>query len=271
MNRACKPAPFVIPGAEQWDVTSRSGRRYRIMTWFPVTPPPDSGFPVIYILDANAVFGSLVETIRLLCRGPHGIVPFAAVGIGYPTDQPLDRNGRFFDFTVEAGEHDPPPGKDRADWPPTGGAPLFLAWIEEELKPWIERLMPVDRSRQMLLGHSLGGLFVLYTLFAKREAFRFYAAGSPSIWWKRYDIVTRARRWIDVMVSAPPAETYLFLAAGEQEKPHMIQDASQMAGLLSASGIPGLTIEHCCFAGEDHLSVVSPFLVRSIRWAARYL
>lgn len=262
-------SPFAIPGAEQGEFVSRDGRRYRIMTWSPAPGAvPDAGCPVLYLLDANAAFGTAVETVRLLSQGPRGIAPFAVVGIGYPTDQPLDRDRRFFDYTVEAGEDDPAPGQARAAWPPTGGAPQFLRFIEEELKPLIERRLPVDRSRQMLLGHSLGGWFVLYTMLTKPEAFRYYAAGSPSIWWKRYAIVELARRWTESPPVAPPSRVSLFIGAGEQERPHMAKDARRMYELLSARAIPGFTVAHHRFAGENHLSVVAPFIVRAVRWAA---
>src|SRR3546814_19712655 len=52
--------------------------------------------------------------------------------------------------------------------PPSGGADDFLAFIEHELKPLIAQRYPVDARRQILFGHSYGGLFTLYTLFTKQ-------------------------------------------------------------------------------------------------------
>ncbi|UVI30460.1 hypothetical protein [Paenibacillus spongiae] len=44
------------------------------------------------------MFGMMVETLRLLGRGPHRIDPSIIVRIGYPTDQPLDGLRRFYDY-----------------------------------------------------------------------------------------------------------------------------------------------------------------------------
>lgn len=60
-----------IPNAEQWGLTSRVERRsYRIMIGHPIGDPPPGGYPVIYLLDGNSVFGTMVEALRLQCRRP---------------------------------------------------------------------------------------------------------------------------------------------------------------------------------------------------------
>ena len=41
------------------------GREYQIFISKPMVEPPPSGYPVIYVLDANSVFGTIVEAIRL--------------------------------------------------------------------------------------------------------------------------------------------------------------------------------------------------------------
>ncbi|MDR6881146.1 alpha/beta hydrolase-fold protein [Bacillus sp. 3255] len=49
------------------------------------------------------------------------------------------------------------------------------------MQPRVERDYAIDRKRQAILGHSLGGLFVLQTLFTRPQTFQTYVAGSPSI------------------------------------------------------------------------------------------
>ena len=63
----------------------------------------------------------------------------------------------------------------------SGGAPLLLRSLGEEIVPFIEanyRTSPADRG---LAGYSYGGLFVLYALFHKPEMFTRYFAGSPTM------------------------------------------------------------------------------------------
>lgn len=56
---------------------------------------------MIYLLDANSVFGTMVEAMRMQSRRPEktGVVPAVIVGIGYETDAPFDP-GRYYDFTL---------------------------------------------------------------------------------------------------------------------------------------------------------------------------
>lgn len=55
-----------LPHAEHWVMRSRAGnRRYRIIAAQPMGQAPPSGYPVIYLLDGNSVFHTMVETLRL--------------------------------------------------------------------------------------------------------------------------------------------------------------------------------------------------------------
>lgn len=260
---------FAIPGAEQRTVTSNRGAIYRIMVYKPDVPAPETGFPVIYMLDANSAFGSMAETVRLRTRGPHMLEPTVVVGIGYDTNQPFETNRRFYDYTVYADKTELPDRKDGSEWPTTGGADLFLTFIEEELKPLIEQEISIDRNRQTLFGHSLGGLFTLYTMFTKRQAFQVYAAGSPSIWWKNRFLFSLAERFAKEAQdsTSEPLQTSLLIGIGSEEKAEMIVDAKEMHDRLSSSNIPGLQVQYRCFDEENHLSVILPFIGLVIRSA----
>lgn len=90
----------VLARAEHWVMHSRGGRRYRIITAQPTGPAPPSGYPVIYLLDGNSVFHTMVEMLRLQCHRPDktGILPAVVVGIGYETEGQY-ASDRFYDYT----------------------------------------------------------------------------------------------------------------------------------------------------------------------------
>lgn len=269
MKQTEKRSAFAIPGAEQRTVISNRGASYRIMVYKPEVPAPETGFPVIYMLDANSAFGSMAETVRLQTRGPHMLEPAVVVGIGYDTDQPIETNRRFYDYTVYADKTELPNRKDGSEWPTTGGADVFLTFIEEELKPLIEQEISIDRNRQTLFGHSLGGLFTLYTMFTKRQAFQVYAAGSPSIWWKNQFLFPLAERFAKEAQesTAEPIQTSLLIGIGSEEKAEMVVDAKEMYERLSSSNIPGMQVQYRCFDDEGHLSVLLPYIGLVIRSA----
>ncbi|MCQ4257161.1 alpha/beta hydrolase-fold protein [Stutzerimonas stutzeri] len=73
------------------------------------------------------------------------------------------------DYTPNAENRQRLPGLES---PPSGGADEFLAFIEHELKLLIAKLYTVEVRRQALFGHSYCGLFTLYTLLTKSQAFQ---------------------------------------------------------------------------------------------------
>jgi predicted alpha/beta superfamily hydrolase len=67
--------------------------------------------------------------------------------------------------------------------PQTGGADQFLAFMKQELFPFIESNYKADGKNRTLMGSSGGGVFTLYTLFTQPDMFTGYAAASPYIPW----------------------------------------------------------------------------------------
>ena len=72
-----------IPRSLTHHVRSRRGRDYRLWLAWPQQPPPSAGYPVIYVLDANATFGTFVEAIRMRAHRPDatGVGPAIVAGI----------------------------------------------------------------------------------------------------------------------------------------------------------------------------------------------
>ncbi|WP_158541691.1 alpha/beta hydrolase [Pelagibacterium lacus] len=180
---------------------SVDGTTYRISIALPGGPTPAGGFPVLYLLDADAGFATVVETHRRLSRRPDatGVAPAVIVGIGHG-------GGGLYD-----------PGRRERDYVPralqsshTDGAEAFLNFIETRLKPDIGATLAVDPRRQALIGHSLSGYFTLWTLVRHPGAFQSYAAISPSLW-----------RDEGLMADIPAIRgdiSSVFIAAGEWEE-----------------------------------------------------
>ncbi|MDR9800262.1 alpha/beta hydrolase [Bacillus paralicheniformis] len=267
---AAECIPVVIPGTEQRCMRSTDGSRtYRIFIAKPFGEPPPAGYPVIYLLDANSVFGTMVEALRMQSRRPDktGVVPAVIVGIGYETDAPFDR-GRYYDFTLPDSGAELPRRPDGADWPEPGGAKAFLSFIEQQLKPEIEQEFTIDVKRQAIFGHSLGGLFVLQTLFTKPALFQTYIAGSPSIHWhpsffdEEHDFISKLQE--------ADGDVKVLLGAGELEKTHksgMNDNAKRLAARLAALEKQGIRAEYHEFKGEGHISVLPVLISRALQFA----
>ena len=67
-------------------------------------------------------------------------------------------------------------------WPDSGGADNFLNFLEKELIPHIDTNYPTA-SYKMLIGHSLGGTFTVYSMIHSPELFNSYILIDPNICW----------------------------------------------------------------------------------------
>lgn len=261
--------PFTIPSTEQWRMMSTydENKEYRIFVYLPTGTPPVDGYPILYLLDANALFGSMVEAVRLQTRKPHGYDPIVVVGIGYETNEPFDLEGRFLDYTIPASVEELPLRKNGMEWPKVGGADLFIHFIENELKPKIEARYPINKSKQALFGHSLGGFFTIYTLFNKTDAFQTYIAGSPSIWWKNQYLTSLENTFCQTFKENKyQEEKSLFIGVGGKEKQSMIEDARDMYDRLLAQNMNPFRLDFRKFDEEGHVTVLHPFISRALEF-----
>jgi predicted alpha/beta superfamily hydrolase len=202
-------APVTLPGLRQFDIAPRAGGRppWRIFLRQPDGPAPAAGWPALFLLDANAVIGIASDALRVQAAfpGDTGIRDGVLVGIGYPTEAAYDDRRRPFDLT-------PPPEKGR-----TGGAEGFLRFIVEELQPFIASQVPLDRSRQGIFGHSLGGLCVVWSLLTRPRAFTHWVAMSPSLQFDA-ELIGQAQQRFTALPPAERGQPRLLLGAGEFEE-----------------------------------------------------
>jgi predicted alpha/beta superfamily hydrolase len=196
----------------QRDFTSSiTGLQYRIFISVPSQPAPAGGHPVLFALDGNASFPTLALMARMAgWRHTNGISPPVVVAIGYPGEQ---------DYGLARGrDYTPPSGVPGDKTGTSGGAALFLDFIERELKPLVAALAPIDPSRQALFGHSYGGLCTLYALFNRPAMFQSYLAASPSIWYGERAVLSGLQGF-EGRVARLPARPSLMLSVGELEQP----------------------------------------------------
>lgn len=74
-------------------------RHYRVWTAVPNTTAPASGYPILYMLDGNAVMDRLDdELLKQLSEK----TPPVIVAVGYQTNLPFDLNSRAYDYTPAA-------------------------------------------------------------------------------------------------------------------------------------------------------------------------
>ena len=128
-----------------------------------------------------------------------------------------------------------------------GGGAKFLAFLTEELQPFLEARYPLDPERTVLFGHSLGGLYTADVLARQPDAFGGYIIASPSV---QYDPTLVER----VAKAAPAGKgRRVFVSAGEKEGYTIPEGAAAISAALKKPGSTFRTESHI-FAGEGHIS-----------------
>jgi predicted alpha/beta superfamily hydrolase len=123
-------------------------------------------FPVLYLTDADYLFGSATDMMEYLRWGGF-MGEVIIVGIAYGSKG--EGNMRSRDFSTN-------PDKDGII-----GANYFLAFMTNELFPFIEKEYRVNNDDKTLFGFSAGANFGTYVLFTKPEIFNRYIICSPVV------------------------------------------------------------------------------------------
>lgn len=268
-------SPVTLPAAQQFDLQAgTAGPRYRIFLSQPEAPPPAAGYPVLYVLDGNAAFPVAAFLARGFAsrREVTGHPQVLVVGIGYPGEADFDVPARLRDYTFSASRPEAVATQ--------GGADRLLDVIEQQIKPLVATQYPIDLSRQALFGHSLGGLFVLHTLFTRPASFSTYLASSPSIWWDGHRVMAALPRLADMPAGLRP-RVQISVGALEDAPPQGQVPADMLALLASRTmvaparlaaerlrALPGWhdRVIYHELADEDHGPVWLPAMSRGFRW-----
>jgi predicted alpha/beta superfamily hydrolase len=196
---------------------------------------PDSAtvpLPVLYVLDGEWNHELASGIVGYFIRW--GRIPDMAV-------VSLNNINRTKDFT---------PTEDDLRYPGSGGAELFLEFVEQELIPHMENEYNLSNQR-ILFGHSFGGLFSLYTLKSKPALFDGYIAVSPSVWWK--DEYMYGSYSFNNLDSKP----FVYTTAGTNDRTNT-QAIGQYINFLNESKIAEqLELYSDIHEGEDHFTNVS--------------
>ncbi|MEL0649936.1 alpha/beta hydrolase-fold protein [Algibacter sp. TI.3.09] len=130
----------------------------------------DKTYPVLYLLDSFYNFSHAVGTIEYLLLNE--LIPeMIIVGI-----RNTRRNRDLTPNSPELSERH----KKRLGL--TGGADKFIDFFDKELIPLIEQTYKAAQYK-VIVGHSLGGLFNVYTFLKRPELFNAYLTISPSLWY----------------------------------------------------------------------------------------
>ena len=173
-------------------------------------------YPVMYVLDGTSQDQHTADKIAVLSDA--GLIPSAIV-VGLPNT----RGNRERDQTPPYMRRDVNDANS-----PFGAADKFLAFIEKELIPVVEKNYRTSGYRTVS-GNSRGGLFVLYSLMEKPDLFQARFCYSTPVW--RFDNLM-VNKMSDFLRSSSGSNSFLYLSVGDKETEQMIGGFNKLVETL---------------------------------------
>lgn len=215
-------------------------------------------YPVIYLLDGSADedfihIAGLVQfnSFEWINQVPKSIV------VGIAT---VDRRRDFtFPTTIE---------RDQKRFATSGHSDQFIAFIEKELQPFIDKKYKTTNSKT-IMGQSLGGLLETEILLKKPTLFNKYVIVSPSIWWNNGSILNLDSPIFQENFSQP---TEIYIAVGKEgltptEIPRVMEvDANLLAEKIKASKSKSIKVYFDYFPKENHGTILHPAASNSFKF-----
>jgi hypothetical protein len=154
----------------------------------------------------------------------------------------------------------------------SGGADAFLQFMKEELVPYVD-----DRYRaqpyRVLFGHSLGGMFAVYSMFRDPDLFGGVIAASPHLGYDNGHVVglvekSLAEKPARKRAGEPALEKSLYVTLGDE--PDYVETLDRITGLLENSRGSGLRWEYVVMDDEDHMSTPLKSLYQGLEMVFSY-
>lgn len=196
---------------------------YKITTYWPQETAPLQGWPIIYLLDGDSFFLSVVAMLNRKMGQNNLLANAIVVAIDYAKQNYRDR-----DYLPNPPQLIPeilPNGKTNVPQQ-YGGADQFLQFIDQQVRPMLAQRFTINPQKQTLFGHSYGGLLVLHALFTSPTLFNNYVAASPSIWFSDCYILSEALAFIaNYQQQSLSYQTRLMVSVGGREQSLTKQEA----------------------------------------------
>lgn len=143
-------------------------------------------YPVIYVLDGNALFSSVVALEQQFGETDWNWIIPKMIVVGIPS------TNRVRDLTPTHIEGDPPFRRREAS-KETGGGEKFVSFLKNELIPYIDSSYPTQPYK-ILIGHSFGGLAAMNILANHTNLFNSFICIDPSMWWNNLHFLEATKK-----------------------------------------------------------------------------
>jgi len=135
----------------------------------------------------------------------------------------------------------------------TGGADIFLEFIETKIFKLIELKYPNIGENRALMGHSYGGLFSFYTIQQKSKLFSNYIVISPSLWWNNSELL---KMELFYPFKQSKTSNSIYLCYGNSESKLISKPNTEADSILSGLEKENLDYKFKVFSETSHNSIL---------------
>jgi len=156
---------------------------------------------------------------------------------------------------------------DTRRYPTTGHSDKFIAFLEKELQPYIQRHYKTN-GQKTIIGQSLGGLLATEILLKKPEMFNKYIIISPSLWWDNGSLLQIQSL---VMDAGFAQKTAVYIGVGKEgltpgDAPRVMEvDANLLADKLKSAKNKNLTVYFDYLPQENHGTITHQAVFNALR------
>jgi predicted alpha/beta superfamily hydrolase len=192
----------------------------------------DEKYDVLYVLDGGNWNTGLINQVQQFLEGQGNIPPTIVVSV-----MGIDRN------------HDLTP-TSISSWKNSGGADKFIGFFKDELIPFINKKYP-SNGDNTLWGHSLGGLYTIYSWLSEPTLFKSYIAVDPSVWWDSLYVLKKASQKLP---SFSNMNTTIFVSGREGPDLNGMK-VDSLESILRRFAPPSIKWKVMVYPDESHASV----------------
>jgi predicted alpha/beta superfamily hydrolase len=256
MSNAVAQVVPVPAGPEQVVIESqRLGERRPVLVYLPESyRHTQARYPVLIVVDGDGPGATLaMSVVNNLSALLTGSIPELIV-VAIPN---FDRSRDLVPPPANGGVT----GDEGVPAVPNAHADVFLAFIEEELLPEIDRRYRTHPVR-FLHGSSYGGLFGVFAFVKRPDLFRGIVASSPSLWVDKH-------AWVDSLSASlqrrPATQQWLYSSAGEFDSDLITTPMPRLTSVLRAGAPTTLSWRVESLTGRDHQSANEAALMAGLR------
>jgi predicted alpha/beta superfamily hydrolase len=157
--------------------------------------------------------------------------------------------------------------KDKTRYPTTGHSEKFIAFIEKELQPFIEKEYRAN-TEKTIIGQSLGGLLATEILIKKPALFDKYIIVSPSLWWDNGSLLNETST---VSFEGFSHKTDVYIGVGKEgltptDVPRVMEvDANLLAEKLKGTKSKSVHVYFDYLPQEDHATILHQAVFNALR------